>query len=236
MSDWSKNRKDDLAIAAIEGDPWERQLAWRETPQSYAGFLIYRDLDAGERSLKNASTIYAEKYNRSLKSSYGQFSKWSSYYRWIERTTAYDNMMDAKDVSERKRALVKRTRKHAEQMERAQDILAEPLRVYEKRLQEIAGGIRTNQLTEVDEDGQPVFSDADLLNLGRATVKVIIDAQKAEREALNPTGSVSTGDDPKIREIRGRVLRQVLGDRGARDTLEHVQFEIAEQERASESG
>lgn len=233
MAHWPKEKALDIAIAAIEGEPWERQLGWKESPQAYAAFQMFRDLDAGQRTLTLASKMYAEKYDRSPNSTRGLIGKWSAVYRWTERSTAYDNMLDAKDISERKRQLVKRTRKHAEVMEKAQEALIEPLRVYQDRLKEMANGIRSNDLEAVDpETGLDKFSDVELIELGRAALKVVMDSQRAEREALGATSGESAAASGKVAAMRGQVLRRILADKDARTTLEHVQFEIAEAERS----
>lgn len=227
----SIRRVEALADAKFCGNQWDRQgqHPWKESAQAYEAFRIFRDLEGTTRKLKTAANMYATLHDRSEKSTYMTFLKWRRQYRWDERTTAYDNHMDAKELAERKRELVRRTRKHADRMAEAQETLMEPLRVYADRLKQIADGLRVSGFAAVDEDGTDVFSDADLQEIGRASIKVIIESQKAEREALQiePAQSV---DRSRI-EARGAILRRVFKDATAREQLEEIAFVVAAEEQ-----
>lgn len=65
-------------------DPWERQEG--ETDKSWGGFVIYRDLGAGKRSLAKAAEIFGKSPE-----ALGQHAR---LWRWIERAAAWDRELD----------------------------------------------------------------------------------------------------------------------------------------------
>lgn len=78
--------------------PWERQPT--ESTKAFEAFARYRDMDAGERSLRKVAEALAK--------SGALISRWSAEHRWVDRVTAYDADVDrrwrASLIARRRRA------------------------------------------------------------------------------------------------------------------------------------
>jgi len=83
---------------------WERQHG--ETSKAFYAFTIYRDLGP-RRSLSKA----CQKYD-AQKSLRGLMSRWSMQWRWVERTSAYDDYLDAIACEKKKEAIKKMKKRH----------------------------------------------------------------------------------------------------------------------------
>lgn len=204
----------------IEGNPWDRQLKWEETPKNYEAFTIYRDLGAS-RTITAAGREYRRRYSLKPQKDgkepllYG----WSSEFFWTERVNAFDAHMDAMELEKLRRRRITAARRHADAAERAQAMLAHPVRVWEDRMKEILAGQRVDELT--------LMSDEELLKLGRHTAALLADMQRAEVVALNP--AVEDRTDETRTSMRGEVLRRVLQSPDAIGLLESIQFKVTEE-------
>jgi hypothetical protein len=234
MGNRSLRRTEALAEAPFKGHMWDRQAQppWKESPKAHEAFKIFRDMTGARRVLTVAAHTYADRYGLSRVSCYQTLSRWRRQYRWDERIAAYDNMMDAQELAARKREIIRVTREHADVQAAAQEALMEPLRVYRERLVKIAAGLRVSDFEAVDEDGKEVFSDADLQEIGRATLKVIMESQRSQREALQIEPAANL-DRSRI-EARGAILRRVFKDASAREQLEEIAFVVAAEEQRGE--
>lgn len=109
---WQAARGGDQRNARKPWDQWDG-----EPGMAYGGFLIYRDLSPGERTLRAAWERWrgerARREGRSEPRGKSQVSKrfrgWSESYRWSERATAWDRLIE--------RGRAKAARKMAETLE-----------------------------------------------------------------------------------------------------------------------
>jgi hypothetical protein len=89
-----------------EPNLWKRQPG--ETARAFAAFQAYRDLPSDERSVEAA---YRLKTGLQSKTS-GQWSRWSSQNRWIERAAAWEEEL----IEQRDRERIKAEKKATEQL------------------------------------------------------------------------------------------------------------------------
>lgn len=77
-------KKKPTKLLRFSHDPWERQEAEKE--KSWSGFVTYRDLGAGKRSIKKAADIVGVNPE-----SLGLHAR---LWRWVERAAAWDRELD----------------------------------------------------------------------------------------------------------------------------------------------
>lgn len=214
------------------GDPWDRQPG--ETPAEYQAFCIYRDLNSTERSTHKAEVGYREARNLKIpdrlisgvnRNASGWFRNVCRWNRWVERVTLWDAYIDNKETAARKRARVQAATRHAERASKVAETMAHPIDKYADRLSEVTAGLREDQLDKM--------TDEDLIQLGRAAARTMIEAQKEEREALGVEVE-PTVVKAEERRMKGEVLRRVLAERDVVGILEKVSFELSAGERTEE--
>jgi len=95
--------------------PWERQPG--ESVRAYAAFCVYRDLPAGERSLRRAAEIIVQTSSKPRRASsvQRQLSDWSARWRWVERAAAWDEEQDRLRRARQARAVQEMAERHARQ-------------------------------------------------------------------------------------------------------------------------
>lgn len=71
-------------MATATREPWERQP--KETDPAWVAFVVYRDQETGERSLREAA--------RTLNKSLTVIGGWSKRWSWVDRVAAWDNEQD----------------------------------------------------------------------------------------------------------------------------------------------
>ena len=91
---------------------WERRE--KETSKAFAAFVVYRDQDPLERSIKQAA--------RDVGKSEQQFTRWSNRHDWVVRAGAYDDFVDGRRVEKNVDLLDAMAIRQAEAAKRLQEI------------------------------------------------------------------------------------------------------------------
>ncbi len=82
--------------------PWERQ--YRESTKAFEAFALYRDMGA-DRSLS--------KVEEKLEKSHTLIGRWSSRWKWVDRTLAWDGRIDEEKRNSQMEAIAQMTERHA---------------------------------------------------------------------------------------------------------------------------
>lgn len=164
---------------------WERMEA--ESARAYAAFAIYRDAGVFERSIKLVQEQIGLKTPRHLQ-------KLSVRFSWVERATAYDSYLDAKN----------RVENEADHSEQLEAFRAEQLKS-SRRSFEIAGlmydvaeeelkRVRTRQIAKKRGD-EGVEMPKGLASLVRAAAFVATAGSQAKANALGVEKLLKLLDD-----------------------------------------
>lgn len=99
--------------------PFEQQSD--ESPQAFASFVMYRDMQA-DRSIAHV----ARKQGKSI----ATLTKWSTRHNWVERARSYDAALDARarqateqEVIERRRRMLEKHAKQADELGQAAQMI-----------------------------------------------------------------------------------------------------------------
>lgn len=203
--------------SGFSGDPWSQQPG--ESARAFLAFTHYRDLGM-ERSQAKADENYRAEVGLTPKPAKElptkQISEWSRIFRWVERCAAYDDHLDAIQLAIHRKQRIRSATLQANRAAKAAAALSHPMELYVRRMEEVAGGRRLDQLNDL--------GDEDLLRLARHAISLLPEMHKAERDALNST----TDAAPQMERVklRGEVLRRVLGSSELFGALEQVAFEL----------
>lgn len=174
-------------IVTTEGEPLPFERMQGEGEERFEAFSIYRDMGAetgGKRSLRQV----AEQLGKSTE----LIERWSRLDGWQKRCFAFDAWTAAQRREALKAELQARSRQHAEALDAAITVLAEPAIQVARRIAK--GELR------VSEDVDPMY----LLKLVESTGKVLpqliqasrlVNGMSTENVALN--GSLTHGAEQK---------------------------------------
>ncbi|MDR1439920.1 MAG: hypothetical protein LBJ10_07910 [Clostridiales bacterium] len=90
--------------AGSGGEPWERQPG--EGAKAFAAFAAYRDMGAGDRSIRKVA--------QNLAKSATAIKEWSARWEWQNRCAAWDAELDRLAREEQKKELLKMRGRHAQ--------------------------------------------------------------------------------------------------------------------------
>jgi hypothetical protein len=170
-----------------ERQPWETELAW-------SAFLVFRDLDPHERSVKKASDLIA--VQRQIPNTEGHYNTvldWSGFCGWRARVEAWDLAVD----KERRKKLLKDA---ADMRERHAKL--------GKGMQRL-GGIGLRRLLAKAE-GKEKFT------ISPGDVQRLIDLGiRVEREAHGEPGSIVEERQRLTSEEERESMRSLLSDKDA---------------------
>lgn len=149
----------EVAIRDDDRRPWERQRG--ETAKQYEAFLIFRNLEPGERTIRAAARLKAEIGNRNADTVERQFKGWSAQRHWHDRVEAFDVDIDRKRLQARE---TERQRIDREQAAEGRFLRAAAMRRF-------VGGVdpRGHAVAAVDWNAVDADSAGALYRLGRDT-------------------------------------------------------------------
>lgn len=170
-----KGSKSSRATAKAQAEPlepWDRQAG--EGAAAFAAFTTYRDLAPDERSIRKVGRIRAKAGS--------QVSEWSSRWRWVERSKAWDVHQDRIRQRELEAEQIEAARRHARTVARS---ITATDRIVEAFLAKIAGdGKKAQKVLEALSPEQlatlaiqasrvqPRLIPAERLSLGLSTTNV----------------------------------------------------------------
>lgn len=148
-------------------DPWEKQAG--ESAKAFEAFAKYRDMMAGERSVRKVA--------RSLNKSSTLIAGWSSRYGWVKRVDAWDKEQDRIARVENEKAIKKMAKEHADignalLVKAAKGLTVLDFRVLTatdiarlvevgSKLERISLGVKDNSTLEISGiDGAPIETDS----------------------------------------------------------------------------
>lgn len=212
--------------AEFEGRPWEQQVKWGEGTQAFQAFQFFRD-QGMDRTVKEASRLYRvarglQLYDGSVPGRKPRQDpmvyKWSAQFRWMDRAAAFDAFMDAKELETIRRRRLSIARKQADDAAALQEAMVHPIKKYQERLAKM---LSTGSPDELDQ-----LSDEELLRLAKDVAKSLVDAQKAERDALMVNDHQDGAGDLGQTAIRGTILRKLLATPQAIGMAEEINFAV----------
>jgi len=110
-----------------ERKPYEQQP--EESSKAFYAFSLFRDLGVGRRVTDMAGEYNAKFRNKaSLSSSVDNLSRWSTRYRWVERSNAWDSLLDSKLRQAQVTEIQKMRRRHLDIGKAMQALAAKALR------------------------------------------------------------------------------------------------------------
>ena len=139
---------------------WERQQG--ESEKAFEAFVTYRDLGPA-RSLTKVS--------QELNKSRTLLGRWSSRWRWVHRTAAWEVEQDRFRRNAQLQEIAEMSRRHARQAQRGLGAVSDLQDTFLRRLQ---------------DSGQEAFadlSDGDLMGLAMRGMRLIEPLSKVERKA-----------------------------------------------------
>jgi hypothetical protein len=196
---------EEVAMSELSPLPWEKQP--KESARAFGAFCVYRDLGP-RRTLSAAAATF---YRRTAATLKRQLELWSSAFRWVERTSAWDRHLDAEARRAQETARQEMVERHAREaralqakaLERLRAILPEELSaadvlryfVEAAKLERLALGepetVQRQELT--GKGGGPLhFSLEDAVTAAR-------ELEEAERDFMHRGGSETLPDrDPEV--------------------------------------
>jgi len=159
---------------------WQRQPG--ESAQAYAGFVCYRDLAPGTRSLARVGQECGK--SKSL------LERWSVRWRWVERVRAYDAHLAAVEQAAREQALAAEAARWAERRRQERE---EEWAVAQQLIKMLAHPLTKET---VGEDGRTVVEPArwtvkDAATYASAGAKLARLAAEMETERVEHQGELT---------------------------------------------
>lgn len=185
-------------------DPWEMQP--KETAASFAGFQVYRDTPALERSLQRVCSDIGRAFS--------VVSLWSAKHGWGERVKAWDRHLDVVRQQEQIQEAIDMGRRQARMAAQFQSALAVPTAALLQRMQRPPAEDDPDRRTELermaDEDPQR------LLALVAMTAKSFPAMAQLERlargfstEHIEVTQSLEDSTDGQLKAQPQRSLERI---------------------------
>lgn len=198
-------------------DPWERRAD--ETERAWVAFQTYRDLEPGDRSLAEAARrIYGPRGVQKNGMVVGRVREWSVRYDWRDRAAAWDAEVDRRRREALMGGHLRAAERHVRQAEAGARAMMVPIQALLRRVH-AAGG---------DAEALQDLGDEELVRLARMAGRTLPALAKMER--------LGRGLPEDVSELReggdGEAdwLRALLADPEAREALDEIAAEAAEEE------
>lgn len=217
--------------------PWDQKED--ESRQAYTSFLAYRNLPSAERSIRAACGVVYGGSTANVR----RLEQWSSRFRWVERTTAWDaEQLRIRDEAEQ-RAIAKATEKAVIKQELTKErVLAETAALAFSSLTnaaswteteltfkssdelppEVAASIESIELRH-DKDGNPIrkiklHSKTAALNLASQQLKMV--GKEGETQSVTANFFQVFLEAARSGEIEREMIRRGLLPAEDAETIE----------------